>query len=175
MGLSSLFSEKRNTSTDTLHDASYISSVEHIVGPWHQYDFTLSTRGYDWNYILDSARYMTTADLMNIGTISVSPSMGGADIEYIDAYKANGGNIDLIDELKTEASMLGLGGISKALGGMPLKIVWINQTNVIRIMTPVDDEDFMIRYMETVIRRSFGTADALKKGNSPIRRISELH
>ena len=69
--------------------------------------------------------------------------------------------------------MLGIGGMSKALGGMPLKIVWINQTNLIRIMTPADDVEFMIRYMETVIRRSFGTVEALKRGNTFIERIGE--
>ena len=33
--------------------------------------------------------------------------------------------------------------------------------------------EFMIRYMETVIRRSFGTVEALKKGNTLIKRIGE--
>ena len=159
--------------TNILNDASYIYAVEHIVGPWHQYDFTLATQGYGWEYILSSAKYMTETDLVNIGTISVTTLAGSQAKEYISAYKANGENISLIDELKKEASMLGVGGMSRALGGIPLKIVWINQTNLIRIMTPADDTEFMICYMETVIRRSFGSADALKKGNTYIKLIEE--
>ena len=160
--------------TDVLNDASYIFAVEHIVGPWHQYDFTLAAKGYGWEYILSSASYMIDADLCSIGTISVTPLVGSETKEYVSFYKANGENISLIADLKTEASMLGIGGMSKVLGGMPLKIVWINQTNIIRIMTPVDDVEFMICYMETVIRRSFGTADALKKGNTIIKRSEEV-
>lgn len=154
-----------------LNDASYIYAVEHIVGPWHQYDFTLATKGYGWEYIISSAEYIVNADLYDIGTISVTPLAGSLTKEYVSDYKENGENISSLTELKHEASMLGVGGMSKALGGMPLKIVWINQTNIIRIMTPVDDVEFMICYMETVIRRSFGTADSLKKGNTIIKRI----
>lgn len=162
--------QNKNTS-DILNDASYIYTVEHIVGPWHQYDFTLTAKGYGWEYILSSAEYIVNADLFNVGTISVTPLVGALTKEYISNYKENGEKLSLITELKQEESMLGIGGMSKALGGMPLKIVWINQTNIIRIMTPVNDVEFMIRYMETVIRRSFGTADALKKGNTIIKQI----
>lgn len=162
-----------NNSENVLNDASYIYSVEHIVGPWHQYDFTLAARGYGWDYILSSAEYMVNSDLCDVGTISVSPSIGSMAKEYISNYRENGEKLSLITELKNEESMLGIGGISKALGGMPLKIVWINQTNIVRIMTPADDVEFMICYMETVIRRNFGTADALKKGNTPIKRIGD--
>lgn len=164
---------QNNNNANVLDEASYIHAVEHIVGHWHQYDFTLATKGYGWEYILSSAEYMVEADLFNIGTISVTPAAGSPIKEYVSDYKATGENISLISGLKNEESMLGVGGMSKALGGVPLKIVWINQTNLIRIMTPVDDAEFMIRYMETVIRRSFGTADALKKGNTIIKRIGE--
>ena len=164
---------QNNDTTNVLNDASYIYAVEHIVGSWHQYDFTLAAKGYGWEYILSSAKYMIEADLCNIGTISVTPLIGSQTKEYVGDYKANGEDISLIAELKNEASMLGIGGMSKALGGMPLKIVWINQTNLIRIMTPADDVEFMIRYMETVIRRSFGTTEALKRGNTFIERIGE--
>lgn len=162
----------KNTKTpDVLNDTPYIYSVEHIVGPWHQYDFTLAVRGYGWEYVLSSAEYMIQADLCNIGTISITPFAGSQAKEYVSNFRENDENISLIAEFKNEASMLGVGGLSKALGGMPLKIVWINQTNIIRIMTPADDTEFMIRYMETVIRRNFGTADALKKGNTVVKLI----
>lgn len=47
--------------------------------------------------------------------------------------------------------------------GGPVKIVWLNQTRVLRMFTPVNDEELLTRYAETVIRRSFGTAEAMKK------------
>ena len=57
---------------------------------------------------------------------------------------------------------LGLGGMSKIIGA-PVKIVWFNQTRVIRIFTPADNEDLLTKYAETMIRRSFGTPDEMKK------------
>lgn len=161
---------QNNDTSNYLNDASYIYAVEHIVGPWHQYDFTLTTRGYGWDYILSSAKYMIEADLCNLGTISVVPLVGSLTKEYIKDYRANGGNLSLIEDLNNEASSLGIGGMSKVLGNMALKIIWLNQTNLIRIMTPVDDDEFMISYVETVIRRSFGTVEALKKGKGMIKR-----
>ena len=57
--------------------------------------------------------------------------------------------------------MLAIGGISRTLK-MPVKIVWFNQTRVLRFFTPVDDEMLLTKYIETVIRRTFGTKDAMK-------------
>ena len=160
-----------NQSGDTLNDDSYVGTLRHIVGPWHQYDFTLAARGYGWDYMVDSTDYMSKADLMNIGTISVSAIAGAAEKECIDEYRSNDKDIRKMESLKHESGVIGLGGMSKVLNGTPVKIVWFNQTNFIRIMTPCEDEDFMIRYMETVIRRSFGKKDALKKGRTEVKRI----
>ena len=57
--------------------------------------------------------------------------------------------------------MLAVGGISRVLKA-PVKIVWFNQTRILRFFTPVGDEQLMTRYIETVIRRTFGTKDAMK-------------
>lgn len=43
-----------------------------------------------------------------------------------------------------------------------MKIVWFNQTQVLRFFTIVDDETLIKKYIETVIRRTFGTNDAMK-------------
>lgn len=145
-----------------LNDESYIREMRHIRGPWNQYDFLLAARGYGWAYVIDSANYVSKADLMNIGTLSLSLDQESEDIEYVDAYRENGSDIASMDELQKEGSMLGLGGASQALDGAPLKIVWINQTNLIRLMTPIDDEELMTRYAETLIRRSFNSEDAMK-------------
>ena len=59
--------------------------------------------------------------------------------------------------------MLGLGGESAVLGDM-VKIVWINQTNTLRLFTLQDQEAKLRAYVETMVRRTFGTPDAMKVG-----------
>ena len=66
-------------------------------------------------------------------------------------------------ELKTERGQLAIGGMSRVLGFCPVKIVWFNQTKIFRIFTIPDNDELMLRYAETVIRRTFGTPDAMKK------------
>lgn len=156
----------KNKNAGMLDDISYIQEMKHIQGQWQQYDFLLAAQGYGWDYALDCADYMTKADLSNIGTVSVSSAAGGEDVEHIAEYNAAGRSIKALSALKQEAGMLGVGGISKVVGA-PVKIVWINQSRVIRLFTPVDDEDMMLRYMETVIRRTFGTKDEMKMARKP--------
>lgn len=163
MGLFDAF-RKKNTSaeTDMLDDVSYIAQLEHISGPWQQYDFLLGTRIYGWDYIVQSADYMVKNELENIGTVTVSQIMGAPSKELIDEFNACGGSISAMQTLSREAGSLGLGGFSKILRG-PVKIVWINQSRVLRIFALINDDDLLTRYAETVIRRSFGTPDAMKK------------
>lgn len=52
-------------------------------------------------------------------------------------------------------------GISRVLK-CPVKIVWFNQSRVLRLFTIIDDEVLLTKYIETVIRRTFGTKDAMK-------------
>lgn len=159
-----LFSKgKRNSSNMMLDDITFIGDMQHIRGPWQQYDFLLAAQGYGWGYMVDSAEYMIHAELEKIGTVSSSKG-AGESIEYIEEFRASGESVKAMPSLREEAGTLGIGGMSKTLGGQPLKIIWINQSNVLRIITPVDDENKMIRYAETVVRRSFGTKDAMKMG-----------
>lgn len=163
MGLFDAFKTKQNIDSDMLDDMSYIADLKHFEGPWNQYDFLLASQGYGWDYILDSAEYMINAELEHIGTVSVSKVLGANEVELIDELNSAGGSIKKMKSLAEEAGALGIGGMSKIVGG-PVKIVWINQTRVIRIFTPANDEDLLTRYAESVIRRNFGTADAMKKG-----------
>lgn len=164
MGLFDKFKTKRKADSNTIDDTSYIAELKHIQGPWNQYDFLLASQGYGWDYAVDSADYMTKAELENIGTVSVSKILGEDEEELINEFKASGYSIKRMKSLKEEAGALGLGGISKIVGS-PVKIVWINQTRVIRIFTPINDEDLLTRYAESIIRRNFGTPDAMKKAN----------
>ena len=45
-----------------------------------------------------------------------------------------------------------------------MKIVWINQTKVLRFFTLVDNDLLIKKYVETVIRRTFGPENAMKLG-----------
>lgn len=163
MGLLDILKGKdKKTDSNVVDDKSYIAELHHIEGPWHQYDFLLAANGYGWDYIVDSADYMTKAELEHIGTVSVSRIMGAPEIELIDEFNAAGSSIKAMKSLSEEAGALGLGGMSKIVGG-PVKVVWINQSRVLRLFTPANDEDLMTRYAETIIRRTFGTPDAMKK------------
>ena len=63
--------------------------------------------------------------------------------------------------LKEENGILSIGGISKALKGHVM-IVWFNQSKSLRFFTMKDYEELMIRYVETMIRRTFNSPDAMK-------------
>ena len=157
-----LFDKFIHSNSDMLNDTSYIVEYRHISGPWQQYDFRL-TSGYGWDYMVDSAEYMALADLDNIGTVSVSAISGASDEERIDEYRTCNRSFKAMPSLKHEWGVLGIGGMSQVYEGAPVKLVWFNQTNVLRMFTPVDDEDKALRYAETVIRRSFNTENAMKK------------
>ncbi|MCF0105492.1 MAG: hypothetical protein HUJ53_01890 [Holdemanella sp.] len=164
MGIMDLFKKKKNTESDILDDMSYIADLHHIEGVWNQYDFLLNAQGYGWNYIVDSADYMVHADLENIGTISVTKTFNEESVERIDEFNLTG-SIQSMNSLSEESIDFGIGGTSKILGA-PIKIVWFNQTRVIRIFTPINDEILLTRYAETMIRRTFGTPDEMKLAKS---------
>ncbi len=148
---------------EMLDDVSYIREMHHEQsGAWQQYDFLMAARGYGWNYMLSTADYMAKADLENIGTVTTAEMANMEETELIGSYKANGGKIPEITELAVERGQLAIGGMSKALNGYPVKIVWFNQTQLFRIFTIPDDDQLMLRYAESVIRRTFGTPDAMK-------------
>ena len=60
-----------------------------------------------------------------------------------------------------ESGVLSIGGKSKSIGG-PVMIVWTNQTQFLRILTVIDNDEILRRYTETMIRRTFNTPDAMK-------------
>ena len=108
MGLFDAFKPKKAES-DTIDDMSYIAEMKHFEGPWNQYDFLLASQGYGWDYILDSADYMTKAELSNIGTVSVSKVLGAEEEELVGEYNASGCSIKAMKSLEEEAGALGLG------------------------------------------------------------------
>lgn len=145
-------------------DMTYIYDMRRIAGPepWQQYDVMLAARGYGWVDSVKWADYMASSDLYDIGTVTTALIAGSKDKELIDKFKQFGGKIADFPELQKEQGVLAIGGISRVLK-CPVKIVWFNQTNRLRLFTWTADEDAMNRYVETVIRRTFGTKDEMKK------------
>ena len=66
---------------------------------------------------------------------------------------------------------LSIAGHSRTLNDS-VKIVWFNQTRVLRVFTLFNDETLITKYVETLIRRTFGTPDAMKLAK-PITKESE--
>lgn len=151
---------ENHTSNVNADEISYIADFRHFEGAWHQYDFLLASRGYGWDYAIDSAEYITKADLRDIGTVCVTFNLGAEATELVDEYRSCGESLKNMHSLK-EGADIGIGGVSQTIGA-PVKIVWFNQTRILRIFSPVNDEVLFKKYFETLIRRTFGTADAMK-------------
>lgn len=148
---------------DMIDDVTYIKELHHVMtGVWHEYDVILNARGYGWEMILSWADYLKKTDLSHISTVTVAAIAGAADKELIDEYRSSGEDFAKMSILQSEWGVFAIGGVSKAVGA-PVKCVWYNQTKVLRFFTLTADEDLMTRYIETMIRRSFGTSDAMKR------------
>lgn len=150
---------------NVLDDVSYIQAMKRIAfGMWTQYDVLLAARGYGWQDALSWADYMAGADIQ-VQTITVAGPGGASQADLIDAFDRETNRISIIPQLAREMNSLGVGGFSRALNSL-VKIVWLNQTRILRLFVLASDEhltdDLMKRYTETVIRRSFGTAHAMK-------------
>lgn len=152
------------TQDGSLDDVTFIREMTHLrVGGWHQYDVLLAARGYGWDMMKIWADYMAEADLQQISQVAVSSLGAKGEKDITASYISSGRKCQSTPELETEMGMLSVAGISRALG-MPMKIVWINQTQTLRFFTLSEDEELLKRYAETVVRRSFGTKDAMKLG-----------
>ena len=149
--------------SEYLDDITFIREIKHITaGPWHQYDVLLAARGYGWDMMKDWADYMAEADLEHISEVTTG-SLGVQNKDITNSYTNNGGRCKSTPELNVEMGVLSVAGMSKTLKA-PMKIVWINQTQVLRFFTLVNDDLLIKKYVETTIRRTFGTENTMKLG-----------
>ena len=163
MGLFDIFGKKSDTSDSKyeIDDMSYIADMKHVQsGDWHQYDVKLAARGYGWADIISWADYMAGADLAHISKVSRAEIVGAEEKDILDDYR-NAGSFKGSPVVREEGGVLSVGGMSKAVGG-PVQVIWFNQSQYLRFFTTTGNEDLMTRYVETMIRRSFNTPDALK-------------
>ena len=148
-----------------LDDISYIQEMQHISGKvgitiWQQYDILLAARPYDWVTMVDWANYIEAADLDSLDSLRIS-TPGEEGIELVHVYNQNKVGLKNFDRLKDEYGSLSIAGHSRTLNDS-VKIVWFNQLRVLRIFTLINDETLIRKYAETLIRRTFGTPDAMK-------------
>ena len=146
-----------------LDDISYIQSMKHIItAPWHRYDVVLDARGYGWDMMIDWADYMILSDLEHISQVTCG-LMGTQGKDVTASFSASGAACGRTPELAVETGTLSVAGVSRNAQS-PMKIVWFNQTNVLRLFTLCGDELLMSEYVETMVRRTFGTPNAMKLG-----------
>lgn len=146
---------------ERLNDLTYIRDIHCSArGVWRQYDVLFAARGYGWDYMIEWADYMAKADLDHVSQVTVG-GIGRDEFDVTESYEKNGRKCAGMPELEAESGILSVAGISRALHA-PVKMVTFNQTNVARFFTTIDDGDAMRRYVETAVRRTFGTEDAMK-------------
>ena len=148
-----------------LDDTSYIQEMQHLSGKvgfmlWQQYDILLAARPYGWKTMVDWADYMETADFDSIESMVIG-ALGEQDIELAHVYNQSKVGLKNFDRLAGERGSLSIAGHSRTLNDS-VKIVWFNQTRVLRVFTPINDETLITKYVETIIRRTFGTTEAMK-------------
>ena len=153
------------TTETMLDDTSYIQEMKHLSGKvgfvlWQQYDFLLATHPYYWEAIVDYAAYMETADFDSLESLKTG-APGENDLELAHVYNQNKVGLKNFERLKKEQGSLSIAGHSRTLNDS-VKIVWFNQTRVLRVFTLINDETLITKYVETLIRRTFGTPDAMK-------------
>ena len=152
---------KNTNSKYDIDDISYIAEMKHTMnGIWHRYDVDIAAMGYGWDDILDWANYMVKVDLDNISKVSKTLISGEKEEDILHEY-IKYKNFDEMPSLKLENGLLSVGGISKAIKGL-VQIVWFNQSKFLRFFTTTDNEELMTRYVETMIRRTFNSPDAMK-------------
>ena len=145
--------EKEVMGTETPADPPFVKEIKHLsLGAWHQYDILIDARIYGWDAMIDWAEYMVANDLDMISEVTVS-AMGQEDRNITEEYR-QAGSFRTMETLKEEFNCLSVAGMSKGVGG-PLKIVWFNQSRMLRFFTIANDEARMRNYAETMIRRKF--------------------
>ena len=158
--------QNENLAEPMIDDISYIQEIKHLSGKvgfvlWQQYDVLLASQKYGWETMVDYVAYMETADIKDIDSISVADMSDEQSTELVHVYNQSKVGLKKFDKLAEERGMLSIAGYSRTLKDS-VKMVWFNQTRVLRLFTHIDDETLITKYVETVIRRTFGTDDAMK-------------
>lgn len=148
---------------EMLDDTSFITDVSFVQeGDLFIYAFRL-TNGYGWDYIRDSVDHLFSADFGKEDfTLSVGDFNAHDDITKVYLKGKKTGEIPL--EWAREQNWAKVFGKSKALKSF-VGVVFYNQTSIIQVSFSLKNEKIATAYVETLIRRNFGTPDQLKLAN----------
>ena len=145
---------------EELDDISYIEGIHVEADSSLFYYDVLLSGGYGWEYIKSSLDYMLSNDILTVSSISVGDFSTTKDIT--NSVISNGKQSCKTPELNVENGNLSLVGVSRCLG-QAIRIIWFNQTRVLKVIMGVNNAELVERYVETMIRRSFGSKDELKR------------
>lgn len=113
-----------------------------------------------WESILQMVDYLLKADIVNFLVRVVD---GNQETDITASFRANGNRCASTPELQKEHQQLILIGDSRC-ADQRIRLNWTNQANMIDMDLALDSQTLSVRYIETLLRRSFKTADALKLG-----------
>ena len=137
------------------------NTIKHYkCGRWEQYDVLMSVN-FSWQMIVELANYMASTDISNIDQVSISDHISGEDKDQTYEFAFHG-TVRQMPSLANEHAALGLAGTSKTLNALT-KIVWFNQTRIIRVFTTVKDQTAIRDYADKILNKDFGTADETKQ------------
>ena len=154
MGFFDAFKKKSSQSKEE-------GTIKHFkCGPWEQYDVLMNVN-FSWQMIVDLANYMASTDISNIEQVSLSELDGGEDKDQTYEFAFHG-TVRQMPSLANEHAALGLAGVSRTLNAKT-KIVWFNQTRIIRVFTTVNDQAAIRDYADRILNKDFGTADEKKQ------------
>ena len=145
---------------DLLEDVTYIREIRrNMAGVVYKYDILLNAACYGWERMKNWAEYMARIDLEKVAI--TAEDAAGQTYDITPLYMQHGRKD--IAVLDTEWGKLCVAGRSRTLQE-DVEIVWYNQTRMLQIFTMVADEQKILRYAETMARRTFGTEQAMRLG-----------
>lgn len=157
-----MLKNKTKAKTDQL---SYIEEIQcSKSGKWRCYDVLLATQCYGWEAMKKWVDYIAKVDFITIYQIH-SSNDGSSQENIADSYIENGTNCDKTPELEIERGTLSVAGFSKLLKA-PVKLVLYNQTRMIKVYTPCDDDEAVKEYIEAAASKSFEIIFERKKATT---------
>lgn len=146
--------EKDNVdnSRDIIDEMDYVAAIKFVAGSPNEYDFLLMEQPYNWAYVVDFADYLVKVDFERVDSIQVSEGTEADELDLINEFHETAGFVRKMSSLQNEFKTLSMRGLSKALG-VPIKIVFTNQTRMVRIFATSDDEVTMARYTDAIVGR----------------------
>lgn len=145
---------------EMLDDTSFITDVSvNQTDKQFLYTFRL-TSNYGWDYIRDSVDYLFAQDLekqpinISVGTFDTYTDITKSYLKGRKTGKAS-------SDWARERGCAKIFGKSKSLKSF-VSVIFYNQTQIVKLLLPLENKKIASAYIETLIRRSFGTPDQLK-------------